>query len=414
MKSKIYSLLILWGLTVFTNHVWAQKSPSDTLLTRMTPFLSKTYFNFNFGGVYYPYSNANLNEGYVASGTKKNAFSGRFLLGYKFQEDFAVQFGVMRPATWFSYEDINYEGEESSVWVNLWSLSLKKNFKLFNKLDAYGEFGLGNFNRVGIVYNDQVIYDNAHYLTTVFGGGLQYQLTDEWDVLANVMYLPESKKHNQPHTLQLSLGATYNLQQVPEEQAKAYAADEKYFFPKRLLQLGYGTSSLGFFTNEFFSLQAKVGNMDSFGVPIFWRGDVEARNTISLAYQQTAFRTKKYFSLDWGASVTYFQTELNREDVVAVSLFPVLRFYLWRPKSFDFYIDYSVIGPAYVSKRDLDGFKSGPELTYQDFMGVGFFFGNKRQYNFDMRIMHYSNGNIFSENDGVAIPVVFSFGIPLK
>jgi hypothetical protein len=43
-------------------------------------------------------------------------------------------------------------------------------------------------------------------------------------------------------------------------------------------------------------------------------------------------------------------------------------------------------------------------------MGLGVFFGEKRSYNAELRIMHYSNGNIFTENSGVAVPVQFTFG----
>ena len=43
-------------------------------------------------------------------------------------------------------------------------------------------------------------------------------------------------------------------------------------------------------------------------------------------------------------------------------------------------------------------------------MGFGIFFGKQRKYNFEMRIMHYSNGNIFTDNAGVAIPIQFTLG----
>ena len=62
---------------------------------------------------------------------------------------------------------------------------------------------------------------------------------------------------------------------------------------------------------------------------------------------------------------------------------------------------------------DIDGLRTGPKFTYQDFMGIGVFFGKKRAYNFDLRIMHYSNGNIFFNNAGVAIPIVFNIGFTL-
>lgn len=68
------------------------------------------------------------------------------------------------------------------------------------------------------------------------------------------------------------------------------------------------------------------------------------------------------------------------------------------------------LGPAYLTKSDIDGLDSGPKTTYQDTMGFGVFFGEKRAYNLELRIMHYSNGNIFTKNAGVAIPLQLTLG----
>ena len=138
-------------------------------------------------------------------------------------------------------------------------------------------------------------------------------------------------------------------------------------------------------------MSLKVGNFESFGIPVFWVGQVKAKHAFSITYQRLIYRSEKVFSLDWGASVTAFQSELTSENVMAFSIFPVLRFYLLRKKEFDFYANYSLIGPTYITKSNIDGFESGPKITYQDTMGFGVFFGKDRKYNFELRIMHYSN-----------------------
>ena len=43
-------------------------------------------------------------------------------------------------------------------------------------------------------------------------------------------------------------------------------------------------------------------------------------------------------------------------------------------------------------------------------MGLGMFVGKKRRLNFEVKIIHYSNGNIFNKNDGIGIPLVFNIG----
>ncbi|MAW16793.1 MAG: acyloxyacyl hydrolase [Flavobacteriaceae bacterium] len=408
----VKSLFLFLGFIIVSQTITAQEENNRRLRSQLSPFLSKSYFSFNFGGIYYPYSNENLKEGYTSSGTKMNAFSGRLLLGYKLSNNTALQFGVIRPASWFSFKDIEYKGQESSVWVNAWTISLKQNINVFKKTDFFIELGVANNSRVGIYNNDTPIYESVRYISSVLGTGIQYRLNEKWDLMLMTTYLPESISNNQPYTLQSTFGAKYNLKQVPKNLAEKYLSDKSYFFPKQFVNIGYGSGNLGFFTNRFFSAKAKAGNYESLGIPIFWHGDLEAKSVFSLTYQRTAFRTKRYFSLDWGASFTFFNTP-KKSSLYALSIFPVLRFYLFRTKGVDFYTNYSVIGPTYISKSTIDGIKTGTEFTYQDFMGVGAFFGSSKQYNLDVKIMHYSNGNIFTQNAGVAIPLVFSFGYTL-
>ena len=397
---------------IASHTITAQEAYNIRLKSELSPFLSKSYFSFNFGGIYYPYSNENLKEGYTSSGTKMNAFSGRLLLGYKLSNNTALQFGVIRPASWFSFKDIEYKGQESSVWLNAWTISLKQNINVFKKTDFFIELGVANNSRVGIYNNDTPIYESVRYISSVLGTGIQYRLNEKWDLMLMTTYLPESISNNQPYTFQSTFGAKYNLKQVPKNLAEKYLSDKSYFFPKQFVNIGYGSGNLGFFTNRFFSAKAKAGNYESLGIPIFWHGDVLAKSVFSLTYQRTAFRTKQYFSLDWGVSFIFFDTA-RKSSLYALSIFPVLRFYLFRTKGMDFYTNYSVIGPTYISKSTIDGIKTGTEFTYQDFMGIGAFFGSSKQYNLDVKIMHYSNGNIFTQNAGVAIPLVFSFGYTL-
>jgi hypothetical protein len=222
--------------------------------------------------------------------------------------------------------------------------------------------------------------------------------------------MPKSSNENQPSISQASLGFEYHIQKVSKELALEYANDKRYFFPNNTLQVSYGTSKIGFGVNEFFSMNLKVGNFESFGVPVFWLGEVKAAHSFSVTYQRLAFRTQKLFSLDWGVSVTGFQTEITKKNVLAFSIFPTMRFYLLRKKGFDMYTNYSVIGPTFLTKSNLGNLGTGPKITYQDTMGFGAFFGEKRKYNIELRIMHYSNGNIFTKNSGVAVPMQFTIG----
>ena len=402
MNNKfVLFLLVLISFNFFSQEKEKQK-------TKFTKFLSKSYYSLNFGGIFYPFSNDNLIDGYATESFSRNWFSGRLLLGHKLIDNFSIQFGTMRPASWFKYDNVNNIGYEKSVWINAWSLSLKKDFNFNKKTSFYAEIGVANLTRFGFSINDKIIYDDAHYASLIYGLGLQYWLSDKWRLSANGTFLPSSAKHNQPSISQISAGFEYHLQQVDDKIAKEYAENE-YFFPNNIFQFSYGTGEIGFGFNQFFGMSLPVGNFESFGIPVFWVGEVKAQHAVSVTYQRLIYRSEKIFSLDWGLSATYFQSRA-KTDVFAFSIFPVLRFYLLRNKSFDLYSNYSIIGPAYISKADIDGIKSGPNTTFQDTMGFGLFFGKERKYNFELRIMHYSNGNIFTRNAGVAIPIQFTFG----
>ena len=402
MKKRIlFTLFLLISFNLISQEEKKQK-------TKFTNFLAKSYYSLNFGGIFYPFSNNNLIDGYKTETFSRNWFSGRLLLGHKLTDNLSAQFGTMRPASWFKYDNVNNIGYENSVWINAWSLSLKKDFKINNKFDIYAEAGIANLTRFGFSIGDKEIYEDAHYASLLYGFGVQYRLNDKWRLSANGTFLPKSAKHNQPSVSQATFGFEYHLQQVDDKTADEYSANE-YFFPNNIFQFSYGTGAIGFGFNQFFGMSLPVGNFDSFGVPIFWVGEVKAEHAVSLTYQRLIYRSEKIFSLDWGVSATYFQSR-GKTDVFAFSIFPVLRFYLWRKPKFDFYANYSIIGPAYITKSDIDNSKTGPNITYQDTMGFGVFFGKKRKYNFELRIMHYSNGNIFTRNDGVAIPLQFTLG----
>lgn len=403
MKTRLLSFLLF---SISLSFVSQEKEQQKT---KFTKFLAKSYYSLNFGGIFYPFSNDNLIDGFKTETFSRNWFSGRLLLGHKLSEDLAIQFGTMRPASWFKYDNVNDIGYERSVWINAWSVSLKQDFKLQEKTSFYIEAGVANLTRFGFSINDEVIYDDAHYASLIYGFGLQYKLSNKWRLSANGTFLPKSVKHNQPSISQASLGFEYHLQQVDDKTADEYAANQ-YFFPNNIFQVSYGTGAIGFGVNQFFGMSLPIGNFESFGIPVFWVGEVKAQHAVSLTYQRLIYRSEKIFSLDWGVSATYFQSRVGKTGVFAFSIFPVLRFYLMRKKDFDFYANYSVIGPAYISKADIDGFKSGPKITYHDTMGFGLFFGKKRKYNVELRIMHYSNGNIFTRNDGVAIPLQLTLG----
>jgi hypothetical protein len=89
---------------------------------------------------------------------------------------------------------------------------------------------------------------------------------------------------------------------------------------------------------------------------------------------------------------------------------PVMRFNAVRTKPADFYIFYSLAGPTYISKVVIDDQNTGKHFTFMDYMGIGVFAGKNRKINAEININHYSNGNIYSQNPGLKIPLTFNVG----
>jgi hypothetical protein len=127
-------------------------------------------------------------------------------------------------------------------------------------------------------------------------------------------------------------------------------------------------------------------------------------------YEQNVFHTRKRFALDVGASAGFYRTRQDADRFYTLSAYPLFRFMFLRAKAADVYAVYSLAGPTYISRIVLDGLDTGRHFTFQDFMGVGAFLGAQRNLNIGLKINHYSNGNIFTQNAGVKIPLTFSVG----
>jgi hypothetical protein len=189
------------------------------------------------------------------------------------------------------------------------------------------------------------------------------------------------------------------MRPLPDEIVKRNA-NGGFIFPKQLVQAGYTTNAAGYSVNHFVSKDAHI----------FWAGAAQVNKGLSLNYQRNIFHTRKVFSLDWGAGLSYWQSNKNRQEFITLSVYPVFRFNFLRSKMADLYFNYSFAGPAFISATVIDGYDTGKKFTFQDFMGFGVFAGKKRKLNAELRIAHYSNGNIFPQNNGVMIPLTIGFG----
>ncbi|HLG41155.1 MAG TPA: acyloxyacyl hydrolase [Chitinophagaceae bacterium] len=367
---------------------------------QFSPILKDSYFAVNIGYINYNFTLAQLEPGYTAESVTVPHVAVRVVLfGHRFNDYLAAQITYMRPVGWVEYKNINGTGATRSIRMNVAGLTIRPSLPVSKKLTINGEAGLGIITRCGTDINGSIVVKDAVCGSFLFGGSVGYHLNRNWELTAGTVWSPKNTSVKQPSTVFYSGGFNYTMRSLPKERAEK-SKNSGLIFPKNMVQVGYGTNALGYGVNKFVS-----GT-----VPIFWGGEIDIKKGVSLTYVRNVYHGKKVFSIDWGLDVSYWKTKKNNEDFFAASIYPVARFTALRTKSTDLYFMYSIAGPTYISRIIMDGMKTGTNFTFRDAMGMGVFYGKKREVNAEIRIAHYSNGNILPPNNGVKIPLTFTFG----
>jgi hypothetical protein len=369
---------------------------------RTSRFLSNAYIGLQLGYIGYHFSNAQLLPGFQAQSVQVPHFAQRFVIfGHEFNKYFSGQVSELVAAHPVAYQNVNGDMASHDLWMNnIAGFTVKARLPLSRKFSLFGEGGLGVVTRNGFQINQSTVLNGANYATFLFGGGLDYRVNDHWDVLTGVIVAPGHAAGKQPATEFVSSGFTYTMRHVPVEPEGAGARNGP-IWPKNVIQLGYITDALGFGVNDFFS-KGKVA--------IFWHGTVEVANGVSVNYRHNLFHTRRFFAIDWGADVSSWKSRKNGDRFYTASLYPALRIPIVRTNPVETYFSYSLAGPSLITRTNIDGVETGKMFTFQDYMSVGFYLGKKRRVTGEIRIAHYSNANLFSQNPGLTIPLGFYFG----
>ena len=367
--------------------------------------LRNAYFGVNIGYINYPFSMQQLEPGFTADGVSVPHTAVRIVLyGLPINKYLSARITYMRPVNWVQYKNVNGDQQNHSVWMNIAGLTLQGHLPLGPALSLTAEAGLGVITRNGFNINGVPVVKNANYGTGLFGGALQYHLNKKWNLQLSSAWSPRHEKTKQPQTLFLAAGFNYSLVPLtPEKIQKNTKAG--YYFPKHYITAGYTTNALGYGVNDAVSKGP---------VPIFWGGDAHVKQGFSFSYQRNIFHTRKVFAMDWALHTGFWKSRDKGENIFTFSLNPVLRFHAIRGKSADFFLEYSVAGPSFISKNKVDNVGLGRKFTFHDFMGMGVFAGKEKKIHAGIRIAHYSNGNLYPENDGVKIPLTFNLGYVLN
>lgn len=379
----------------------AQEAPSEDTRTQYPTFLSNSYFTIDVGSIGYLFSGTQLQPGFQAESIDKPRLAVRVdFFGHHVTRHLSAQVTYMRPVRFVAYHNVNGNATTSQVSNAYAGLTLVWDVPLNARVSAYGEGGWGVTSRSGFDINGATALQRAHYAAGLLGAGFAYHATPNTDVLLGATYSPGRKSFSQPSTRLFTTGIRYQMRPLPAAEVEDNR-EAGFAFPENVVRLGYTTNLLNYGVNDFFSRT----------IPIFWGGNVETRRGFTLDYERNVFHTKKRFAFDLGASASYWTSNGNREIFRTLSAYPLFRLFLARTQAADLYFSYSLAGPTFVSRTVIDGRETGERFTFQDFMGVGAFLGKTRRMNAEIGIKHYSNGNIFTSNASIKVPLTFTLGL---
>jgi len=318
------------------------------------------------------------------------------LFGHQFNRYLSAQLTYMRPVLYVSYKNINGDAIGHRLFVHYGGATLRPDVPVTPRCSIFGEAGVGVTSRRQLTSDDRPAVREAHFPSVLLGAGVDYAVTPTWSVTGGVTYSPA--RDNQPHTILWSGGFQYTMRPLSQARVEANRQTDA-IFPERLVQVEY-TTGVGYGVNDFVSRK----------VPIFWGGNVKVARGAAAHYQRNVFHTRRLFAFDVGASASAWRSRDNGEGFLTLSAYPLFRFMVIRARQADFFVAYSLAGPTYVSKIVIDGRDTGNHFTFQDFVGIGAFIGRGRHATAGVKINHYSNGNIFTTNAGIKVPLTVNVG----
>ena len=402
LRTAFTAALVVCAATCASAQTAQPAATADDTRTQYPAFMRDSYFDFTVGSIGYLFSGTQLQPGFQADSIDRPRIAVRAdFFGHHFTKHFSAQVTYMRPARFVTYHNINGNQADSQTSLAYAGLTLVEDFPLTRSVSGYVEGGYGVTSRSGIEINGSTALQTAHYAAGLLGGGFAFHATPNMDVMLGATYSPGRQSFNQPSTRLFTTGLRYQMRAIDAAEVKANA-DAGFLFPENVIRVGFSSNLFGGYGfNDFFSKT----------VPIFWGGNVETRHGFTVDYQRNVFHTKKVFAFDLGGSVATWTTNANGDVFRTMSVYPLFRFFVARTEPGDFYACYSLAGPTAISPTLLDGRDTGAHFTFQDFMAVGAYLGKSRRLNAELGIKHYSNGNLFTTNASVKVPLTLTLGM---
>lgn len=366
-------------------------------------FIQHSTFDLAYGYIYYPFQAVELEPGYnlhkLSLPQKGIQLSYQYLINRYLSAQ--LEYLMLLPSVKYTFSTPNNITETitKSVLINTGAFTLNPQLPVCKRWIFNTKAGISLVSRRGIQDDsNNTVLKQASYSSLILGAGLSYKINKTVDFQLNVTGIPKNEEHQQPVTTFFGAGISFH----PVAFTATQLGNEKNknrIHQKHLLQIGFTSNVAGYEINN---------RMEK--MYLFWGGNVQIKQGLTINYLNLIFNSPKLLDFYWGAGVSYYQSNLNNEKIFTISTFPVIRFNLLYIKPMDMYLFYSIAGPSYISSNKIDGIDIGKNIIFQDYMGIGSNIGKKRKFNAELKIAHYSNGNLYPINHGVKIPLTFSLG----
>jgi hypothetical protein len=150
------------------------------------------------------------------------------------------------------------------------------------------------------------------------------------------------------------------------------------------------------------------------GKPLMWDAKLKVDRAIMLSYERDLYHFGRYLELYSGISGGFLESFGEKEDSIQTfGGYLMARLYFVKVRNFQMFFMWSPAGPSFLTKREFATTEFSNLFVFQDQFGIGIRVKGKREYDFFVKLYHFSNGDIFPINGGIDIPLLIGFGVSL-
>jgi len=120
--------------------------------------------------------------------------------------------------------------------------------------------------------------------------------------------------------------------------------------------------------------------------------------------------------LSVGAGFTRMTNDADEHDsLYALSVYPQLTLYPSKPVILNPFFFVRALGPSYISTNQFGSREQDNHFSFQSQVGIGIrpWMSEHRQIRIMLSWKHFSNANLFRDNDGFDLPITLSLGFEL-